>query len=73
MWDNLWTALVSGSLVLAGVIFTQRRADQREDKRLDRDDAARSYDHRRDAYMTYRFGAFSPAIFGVTVMPLICR
>jgi hypothetical protein len=64
MWDNLLTALVSGSLVIAGVVFTQRRADQREDRRWDRereheqavwdrDDAARSYEHRRDAYFAF--------------------
>jgi hypothetical protein len=64
MWDNLLTALVSGSLVIAGVIFTQRGADQREDRRWgrerehekavwDRDDAARSYDHRRKACMDF--------------------
>ena len=53
MWESLLIGGVTGLVALSGVFYTQWRADQREDHRLDRDDAARSYDHRRDAYMTF--------------------
>jgi hypothetical protein len=63
VWDNLVTGLV-GLLGLAGIIYTQRRADSREQERWERertherevwsrDDAARSYDYRRQAYAAF--------------------
>jgi hypothetical protein len=64
MWGNLLTGLVAGLVALAGVIYTQSRADTRERERWardraherevwSRDDAARSYEHRREAYVNF--------------------
>jgi hypothetical protein len=64
MWGSLLIGVVTGLVALSGVFYTQWRADQRERQRWDReraheraiwdrDDAARSYEHRREAYMTF--------------------
>jgi hypothetical protein len=63
-WSQLLAGLVAGGLTLSGVWLTQRRSDKREAlawtrqrKREEevwaREDAARSYEHRREAYAAF--------------------
>jgi hypothetical protein len=60
----VWVPLVVAVFGLAGVLVTQSLATRREDARWERErarerdrwareDTARSYDHRRDAYMAF--------------------
>ncbi|MGB8229553.1 MAG: hypothetical protein WCE78_10955 [Pseudonocardiaceae bacterium] len=60
----IWVPLVVALLGLGGILFTQHRADRREDARWQRErereraswareDAARSYEQRREAYVAF--------------------
>jgi hypothetical protein len=60
----IWVPLVVALLGLGGILLTQRRADRREDARWQRErereqalwareDAARSYEQRREAYVAF--------------------
>lgn len=64
MWSQILPGLLGGGFALLGVWFTQRQSDRRELERWQRErereregwareDAARSYDHRRDAYIDF--------------------
>ena len=64
MWSQIGSGLIGGCLALLGVVFTQRRADRREAERWERErererevwareDASRSYYHRREAYIEF--------------------
>lgn len=54
MTSEVWSPLLTALLALAGVLFTQyraeRRADNLERRREVREDIAKSYENRRDAY-----------------------
>jgi hypothetical protein len=56
-WVPLVAALLAGLFTLGSVTLTQRSAMKRERERLDatwaREDANRSYEHRRDAYVDF--------------------
>ncbi|MEU6997211.1 hypothetical protein [Nonomuraea sp. NPDC046570] len=64
MWPQIVSGVIGGVLALLGVLVTQRRADRRELKQWERErererqvwareDVARSYDHRREAYIEF--------------------
>ena len=64
MWIALTQGLVAGIIALFGVVYTQRRANSRDDERWKRDrehqemlwrreDAFRSYEHRRESYLEF--------------------
>ncbi|MCZ9635006.1 hypothetical protein [Rhodococcus sp. BH5] len=54
MTSEVWSPLLTALLALAGVLFTQyraeRRADNLERRREVREDIAKSHENRRDAY-----------------------
>lgn len=53
MWGYVIAITVGLSSGLAGVLYTNWRSEVLEKRRWERDDALRSYDHRRQAYMGF--------------------
>ncbi|WP_086838177.1 hypothetical protein [Amycolatopsis kentuckyensis] len=64
LWGSLITGLITGVIALSGVVYTQRRADRRERQQWERErdherilwereEAARTFEHRRLGYSTF--------------------